>query len=208
MIMKQTAFLLKSLLVIVMMGWTMTSHAQRYEIDRGRVFFGEDIVMYADVRSFVDLGSGYAKDRNNVYMNGRVLENVDPSSFRLKQRPNWRHHGNERTDEPAGPRRGYYKTQFNVYYGDKKIDAMASSFVELGGGYAKDAFNVYYYGEKLKGCMAANFELLEGGYAKDAFSVYYYGKKVEGAMSSTFRYTGDGYGEDTFNAYYRGRKLE
>ena len=75
--------------------------------------------------------------------------------------------------------KGYYKTTFNVYYGDKKLDAMASSFVELGGGYAKDAFNVYYYGEKVKD-----------------------------AWASSFKYTGNGYAEDTFDAYYRGKKLE
>ena len=82
--MKQSAFLLKSFLVVTMMGWTLMSNAQRYEIDHGRVYFGDEVMMYADARSFVDLGCGYAKDRMNVYMNGHVLENVDPSTFRLK----------------------------------------------------------------------------------------------------------------------------
>ena len=205
--MKQTAFLLKSLLMVAMMGWTLMSQAQRYEIDHGRVYFGEDIVMHADARSFIDLGSGYGKDRMNVYMNGRVLENVDPSTFRLKERSSWRHHGHEGMDEPA-THKGYYKTSFNVYYGDKKIDAMASSFVDLGGGYAKDSFNVYYFGEKLKGCMASSFKILEGGYAKDSFNVFYRGTKVEGAVASSFKYTGNGYGQDNFNAYYKGKKLK
>ena len=176
--MKQTAFLLKSLLVVAMMGWTLMSQAQRYEIDHGRVYFGEDIVMHADARSFVDLGSGYGKDRMNVYMNGRVLENVDPSTFRLKERSSWRHHGHEGMGEPP-MHKGYYKTSFNVYYGDKKIDAMASSFTDLGGGYGKDSFNVFYRGTK-----------------------------VEGAMASSFKYTGNGYGQDNFNAYYKGKKLK
>ena len=205
--MKQTAFLLKSLLVVAMMGWTLMSQAQRYEIDHGRVYFGEDIVMHADARSFVDLGSGYGKDRMNVYMNGRVLENVDPSTFRLKERSSWRHHGHEGMGEPP-MHKGYYKTSFNVYYGDKKIDAMASSFTDLGGGYAKDSFNVYYFGEKLKGCMASSFKILEGGYAKDSFNVFYRGTKVEGAVASSFKYTGNGYGQDNFNAYYKGKKLK
>ena len=190
------------------MGCTLMSHAQKYEIDRGRVFYGDQIIMHADAKSFVDLGSGYAKDRMNVYMDGRVLENVDPSTFRLKERSSWRHHGHGERNDPAPEHRGYYKTQFNVYYGDKKIDAMASTFVELGEGYAKDSFNVYYFGEKLKGCMAANFQILEGGYAKDSFSVFYRGNKVEGAMASTFKYTGNGYGEDRFEVYYKGKKLQ
>jgi len=206
--MKQIALLFRSLMVVMMMGCTIMSHAQKYEIDRGRVFYGDQIIMHADAKSFVDLGSGYAKDRMNVYMDGRVLENVDPSTFRLKERSSWRHHGHGERNDPAPEHRGYYKTQFNVYYGDKKIDAMASTFVELGEGYAKDSFNVYYFGEKLKGCMAANFQILEGGYAKDSFSVFYRGNKVEGAMASTFKYTGNGYGEDRFEVYYKGKKLQ
>ena len=181
-------------------------YAQRYEIDHDRVYFGEEIVMQADARSFVDLGYGYAKDRRNVYVDGHVLEHVDPSSFRLKKDSSWRRHGNEVVDD--GAQRGYYKTQFNAYYGNKKLDAMASSFVDLGNGYAKDSFNVYYFGEKLSGCMASNFVILDGGYAKDSFNVFYRGKKVEGAFASTFRSTGNGYGQDNFNAYYKGKKLE
>ena len=202
--MKQSAFLLKSFLVVTMMGWTLMSNAQRYEIEHGRVYFDDEVMMQADARSFVDLGCGYAKDRMNVFMNGHVLENVDPSTFRLKERSTWRH----RKDESTPENRGYFKTSFNVYFGNKKIDAMASSFVDLGGGYAKDSFNVYYFGEKLKGCMASSFEILEGGYAKDSFNVYYRGNKVDGAMASSFKYMGNGYGQDHFNAYYKGKKLE
>ena len=90
---------------------------------------------------------------------------------------------------------------------DKKIDAMASSFKDLGGGYAKDAFNVFYYGKKMD-ASAPTFKILEGGYSKDAFNVFYYGRKVEDAHAPSFKYTGDGYAEDTFNAFYRGRKLD
>ena len=111
--MRQKVILQKSFLLAAMIGWAMIGHAQRYEKDHGRVYFGQELVMHADAQSFVDLGCGYAKDRNNVYMNGRVLENVDPSSFRLKERSAWRHHGREK-EEPVA-HRGYYKTTFNVY---------------------------------------------------------------------------------------------
>ena len=49
-----------------------------------------------------------------------------------------------------------------------------------------------------------SFKDLGGGYGKDAFNVYYCGEKVKGAMASSFKYTGDGYRQDTFDAYYRG----
>lgn len=204
--MKQVNFLFRLCLVMAMMGWTLTSYAQRYEVDRDRVYFGGEMVIHADIRSFVDLGFGYAKDRHHVYMNGRILEYVDPSSFRLKES---RHrHGHANTDRDIQePYKGYHKTSFSVYYGDKKIDAVSSQFVELDYGYAKDSFSVFFLGEKIKGATCSSFEVLGGGYAKDAFSVYYYGEKVEGAFASTFRYTSNGYAEDNFNTYYRGKKL-
>lgn len=173
--MKKTNFLQKTLLLVAMIGWAVTANAQRYETDHGRVYFGSELVVNADVRSFEDLGCGYAKDRNNVYMMGRVLVNVDPRYFRLKERSVWSRHNGEQPVQ----NRGYYKTKWNVYFGDRKLDAMPSTFKELGGGYAKDAFNVYYYGDK-----------------------------VEGAVASSFKYTRDGYAEDAFDAYYRGRKLK
>ena len=192
-----------------MMGWTLMSSAQRYEIDRGRVYFGNEMIMEADARSFVDLGCGYAKDRMNVYMNGYVLDNVDPSTFRLKERSVWGRRNHEGKDgESDSANKGYRKTTFNVYYGDKKIDATASSFEELGDGYAKDSFNAFYCGEKIKGCMASSFKVLGGGYAKESFDVYYRGIKVDGARASSFKYTGNGYGQDSFDIYYKGKKLK
>lgn len=177
--MKKIAFLHKTFLLIAMIGFAMTGYAQQYEVDRGKVYFENELLMYADARSFKDLGYGYAKDHYNVYLNGQVLENVDPSTFRLKHSGSWRHREDSQVETVEPPaRRGYFKTTFNVYYGDKKIDAMPSTFKELGGGYAKDSFTVFYCGEK-----------------------------VEGAMASTFKYTGEGYGQDTFDAYFRGKKI-
>ena len=204
--MKKNAFFQKSLMVMGFIGWSMASFAQAYEVDRNRVYFDREPMPFADARSFVDLGYGYAKDRDNVYLDGHVLEFVDPATFRLKEGHDIRHHDNRGWRDNNRTNRGYHKTKFNVYYGDKKIDAMASSFKDLGGGYAKDAFNVFYYGKKMD-ASAPTFKILEGGYSKDAFNVFYYGRKVEDAHAPSFKYTGDGYAEDTFNAFYRGRKL-
>ena len=153
------------------------------------------------------MGCGYAKDCENVYLDGRVLEYVDHATFRLKS------HSKSYYREPMEHRDydrrhdGYYKSDFNVYYDGKKIDATAATFKEIGEGYAKDSFSVFYHGRKID-ASAGSFKLLEGGYAKDAFTVFYFGKKVDGASAGTFKYTGDGYAKDAFNDYYRGRKLE
>ena len=74
----------------------------------------------------------------------------------------------------GGARQGLF-----VYYGNRKLNAMASSFEELGGGYARDAFDVYYCGEKVKGAMASSFKYMGGGYGQDTFDAYFRGKKIE-----------------------------
>ena len=167
----------KSLLLAAMICCAIVSHAQRYEVECGRVYFGNELMMVADARSFVDMGMGYAKDQHNVYVNGRVLENVDPSGFRLKVKSGRR--GQARHEEEPAVQRGYFKTKMNVYYGNRKLNAMASSFEELGGGYARDAFDVYYCGEKVKGAMASSFKYMGGGYGQDTFDAYFRGKKIE-----------------------------
>ena len=189
-----------------MVGWAMMSHAQRYETVNGKIYFGKELVMYADVRSFVDLGCGYAKDHHNVYMNGRVLENVDPSTFRLKEPGSWRQHG--RHDEGHAPHGSYFKSNGNVFYdGEKVVGANGHSFEDLGDGYAKDSFNGYYRGEKVNGSSGSSFQYLGNGYAKDSFNGYYCGVKVNGASGSSFQYLGDGYAKDSFNGYYCGVKV-
>lgn len=204
--MNKRAFSLRSLVVIGLMGWSVASYAQSYNISHNQVFFGHEPLRHADSHSFMDLGFGYAKDRNNVYLNGRILEYVDPSTFRLKGHggPHFEHHRDRRDYDREY--RGYYKSDFNVFYGNQKIDASPGSFEEIGYGYAKDAFSVFYDGRKLD-ASPNSFKLLEGGYAKDAFSVFYEGRKVEGASAGTFKYMGDGYAKDALNDFYRGRKL-
>ena len=55
-----------------------------------------------------------------VYMNGRILEYIDPSSFRLKESRD--HHGHANMDRNIQePHRGYHKTSFSVYYYGKKL---------------------------------------------------------------------------------------
>lgn len=72
--MKQFTFLRKTLLLTAMMGWTMMGNAQRYETDHGKVYFGNELVVYADARSFVDLGDGYGQDAFDAYFRGKKIE--------------------------------------------------------------------------------------------------------------------------------------
>ena len=177
-----------------------------YQVNRGIVYFKGQPLHYADASTFRILGHGYAKDRQHVYMNGYILEYVDPNSFRLKD-DRYRPYADSQFDRPPHTY-GYYVTKFDVFFDGKKIkDASASTFKELGNGYAKDSFNVYYFGNTIPDCSPNTFQLLGDGYSKDAFNVYFDGHKIHDASASTFRYDGNGYAHDAFDTYYNGRKI-
>ena len=72
--MKQTTFLFRSLLVTTLMVFSLPGNAQRYEVNRGRVLYGDKQVMHVDVRSFVDLGSGYGQDTFDAYYRGKKIK--------------------------------------------------------------------------------------------------------------------------------------
>lgn len=188
-----------------------------YERRGGVVTYYGKALAGADASSFRDLGFGYAKDKNHVWMDGRILEYVDPTTFGVNRRyaiaDGERLHGDGHRPEGVPQdtykhRTSYFKTTFEVFYDGKKIaGAAASSFKELGKGYAKDAFSVYYRGSKIAGAVASSFKVLDEGYTKDAFNVYYLGNKIDGAVASSFVVKGNGYAKDAFNAYYYGKKL-
>ena len=201
--MKEKRMLLRWCLLLLMatgwlsgtaQGWRNTGQGRSdYRIDRNHVYYRQQQLPDADARTFVDLGYGYAKDYRNVYVEGRVLPYVDPATFRLKGQDGRydrydshyggsqnNHNGNRNgrdTDEYLAGR--YRVTEHTVFYDNMKTEATPRSFVELGGGYAKDAFDVYYCGMKVRDAFANKFVYLGDGYAQDAFNTYYRGRKVE-----------------------------
>lgn len=182
-----------------------------YEVDqfRNEVYYEGRLLQDADYLSFVDLGFGYGKDRNHVYLFGKILEYVDPSTFRVDRQ--FAINGNARPDAPGhhGGSSGYYKTNFDVFYNGSKIQgAHTFSFEILSDGYAKDSFNVYWNGTVVQKAVSSSFVSLGWGYAKDAFNVFWCGVKIEGVFPSSFKVTRDGYAEDAFNTYYNGRKIK
>ena len=132
----------------------------------------------------------------------RTAQYVDATA--TQKHKNSRHGKRKRHD-----RRKYVVTDFDVFYGKRKLDgASAMTFKVLGGGYAKDDFDVYYKGKKMEDATAMSFKVLGYGYAQDDFSVYYRGRKIEGASAMSFQVLEDGYAKDAFDTYYKGRKCD
>jgi hypothetical protein len=209
----------KTILTAIIFAMSLTAFAQHdYTHDENHVYYHGMVLRLADIETFQDLGYGYAKDAHHVYQNGNILEYVDPHNFRIDSQ--YRINNNNdliynRDDENEDyndryEASRYHKTNFDVYYNGRKLDgATASSFKDLGRGYAKDAFNVYYFGRKLEDATASSFLIMDGGYAKDSFNAYYHGKKLPDVSgTSNFKYQGNGYATDGFNMYYDGRKID
>ena len=195
---------------------------ERYEVRGGRVFYNNVVLQNVDTRTFTDLGYGYAKDNDNVWWEGKMLPYVDAKSFRLnvQQRPGAPGGpGYNPGVGPGGPGNGpgndrpenygkYTVKGSTVYYNGEKVKgARASSFKDLGWGYAKDTFDVYYCGKEID-ASSSSFKVLEDGYAKDSFDVFYRGKEVKDAWPSSFKVLGQGYAKDSYSTYYRGVKVD
>lgn len=202
-----------------------------YKIMNGKVYYKNVILHDADPRTIRDLGYGYAKDNENVWLEGKLLPLVDAKSFRLKnsasavppsgngiglgdllsgilgQGPgqNSGHMGHNHMPPPH--ERGYEIIGSKVYFNGTFIsNASAHSFKDLGWGYAKDSRRVYYNGKKLTD-NPSRFKALTDGYAMDSFDVYYFGKEIK-ALTSGFKVLSDGYAKDAFDAYYCGKEVE
>lgn len=204
---RKTCFLVFSL--VMFCGLTTSVKAADYIRQAGAIYYKGVLLPMADERSFVELGFGYAKDWRYVYWEGRVLPYVDPMGFRLLPpgrtgtilpRPD---------DEPWYPQsiEGYKVINNKVFFNGKQVDATASNFTELGGGYAKDAFSVFFMGRKLTDASPSSFVHVGGGYYKDAWNVFFDGRKVPDVSVSSFKYDGNGYAHDAFQVYHYGRKI-
>jgi len=166
-----------------------------YYIEDNAVYFYNREVVGADPSSFQKIENGHywAKDKNNVYLSGRVQANLDPSTIKV--------HSNT-----------YVSDRSKVWvYGDtfpvkvEETDADPDTFAVVGYGYGKDRNNVYYGSSIVSGADVESFTYVESGYAKDKNNVYFNSSTaIPNAHAKSFVYLKDGYAKDKLNIYYRG----
>ena len=135
----------------------------------------------------------YAKDRNHVFLEGKLIPEADPASFKILE--------------------GLYKyakDENHLFCSTRKIGVISDGFEYLGGGFAKSDVHVFNRGQVLEGADARTFELLDekGFFTKDHQSVFCSGKKLEGAHAASFKKVKFSYYVDQNVAYYLSHKLE
>jgi len=172
-----------------------------------------------DLPTFEVLNSPYsssvyfAKDKNNVYYNGKKLDGIVPNDFEQIQSyfikdKNGIYKFEEDEDEqnlkitPINAKIDfknlkeldwkYFGDDKNIYYFDedsfKKVDkADINSFERIDStGFFKDKNNVYYEGEKVEGIDMNSIEVVNGMCIKDKNSVFYEGKKLRNISPNNF----------------------
>ena len=172
-----------------------------------------------DLPTFEVLNSPYsssvyfAKDKNNVYYNGKKLDGIVPNDFEQIQSyfikdKNGIYKFEEDEDEqnlkitPINAKIDfknfkeldwkYFGDDKNIYYFDeesfKKVDkADINSFERIDfTGFFKDKNNVYYEGEKVEGIDMNSIEVINGMCIKDKNSVFYEGKKLRNISPTNF----------------------
>ncbi len=160
-----------------------------YFVDKNNIYYAyEDLekIQGADKNSFEVLGNYIAKDKNNVYYNGKKMENVDSKSFKnfgnfIGKDKNRVFYitGNEDikdADAESFEIMGdtyYFRDKNNIFVIKYSNDFPAgqgfiklpnidrNSFITLSEEIGKDKNGVYYFGEKIKGINPNNVRVIE-----------------------------------------------
>ena len=160
-----------------------------YFVDKNNIYYAyENLekIQGADKNSFEVLGNYIAKDKNNVYYNGKKMENVDSKSFKnfgdfIGKDKNRVFYitGNEdikdvdaKSFEIMGDTR-YFRDKNNIFvikYSNDFPDGQGfiklpnidrNSFITLSEEIGKDKNGIYYIGEKINGINPNNVRVIE-----------------------------------------------
>lgn len=142
--------------------------------DSVNVYWTDGSVLSGDPQHFEIIADEdhylFAKDGDTVFVNGNVIEDASPATFRLMEG-------------------AYSRDDATVFYFDTPIPgADIAAFRPLEGPYAADSARVYWMGKPIIGADPATFEVLNANFecAADRTRAYYRQAVIEGADPATF----------------------
>ena len=182
-----------------------------YSIDKGKVYYENEILEGVNPKTAELIGFSLLKDDKNVYYMGEKIKDVKIKNF-----------------EKLG--KNYWKNDNKIYYRDEKIEnADIMSFKVLNKDYAKDKNHVYSGSEAIDSSLSEKikdpktFEFLPNGilYGKDKYNVYYISNtmsncfdsyyfihEVKGINKDKVEVLNDWFIKDDKNIYFKGKILE
>jgi len=155
-----------------------------YFRNKGKIYYSEkygshELIASANSKSF-RCEDGTARDDNNIYFKGKIIANIDKTSFKSV--------GNVYCSDNKNV---YYRNRYSESGGLQKVTGAKSSSFELIGevnsNYAKDTGSVYFSGKVITSSDPTSFAVLDYGYAHDKNYVYYNGEKIEGMNGANFK---------------------
>jgi hypothetical protein len=145
-------------------------------------------VVGVDAASFQAFDSTYARDKSNVYFDGRAVPGADAASVELLGRP------------------GFFKDRRHVYQLDRPISDDPEHFELLDGSLSKDSAAVYWSDGRMLSDDPAHFAVLSNDdhylFTKDSRSVHVNGNPIAGADPVTFRVLLGAYAQDGRHLFY------
>ncbi len=159
-----------------------------YGRDKDHVVMDGKVQQQIDAASFMLLTGGVGKDRNHLYWGPDLVPGVDPATV-------------------VWMGRGYWKDDKSVFFSRGKIEGADPQSFRLLKSHAIDKRRVYHHEQALVGIDASSFQEIGFGYARDRTRVYHYGRPLEGADSESFSVRIDGRGHDKSYGYEYSKRV-
>ena len=170
-----------------------------YAKDKNYVLLNGYIVEDADPVTFKVVNRSYAKDASHVYYLGRKIPNANPLSFKVER---------EGLNNVAKDDRFYFLNSYAFEPCDKPTFKRSKNY---GFAWFYDSQCVYHKGKVVPNADPNTLRVLDSNYAKDKNGVYYKTERIEGADWSTFaidKKTGYGRAKDKNNCYKKGLNID
>ena len=121
--------------------------------DDRNAYFGSRVISQADPKTLRAINERYCCDANRVFLDGSIVPDLNPDEFGVWEQ--------------------YRRKGSACYFDEREIpEAEASSFVGLGGDYAKDAVRVYFRGMAFADADPDTFESLGQAIGRDTATTY------------------------------------
>lgn len=176
-----------------------------YYVGKNFVSYNDSLMNEADAASFVTLGHGYAKDKRHVYLEGKVLEYADPTTFSLtdkasaEQSPTLSSLPKDNGDDDSKAQEDSKPSVLDLILG---TDEGTNHYSTTNG-------KVCYNGKEMKKADAATFKYIGGEYGADKHHAYYKGKILGDAWGiGQIKYQGNGYATDGVHWYCNGKTVD
>lgn len=185
----------------------------------------------------IDLGHGFTKDNNNIYLENKIFAGADLESFLVLNRNYVKDENNVYGNNSTNPYDKNFiiittadsdsfvaindfsaKDNSNVYFWNTRLATVSDpeSFEKITDWYYKDKNYVYQQGEgpgasvleKITSANPATFQIIDTAYTKDDKNIFYYGVVIKNADIESFQIVDYPYSKDNNYVYIQSKVLE